>query len=324
MSGLAALGPTLVLLFALVPGNTPAPPASGPSFDFDTMPAAEPITPIPAPPPADPLQAALGERLFEDPRLSHGNTRSCMTCHDIHLNGAGGRTRGTSLDGKPLQFQTPTIFNAALSFRLSWEGRYRTLEAQITASLVNPSIMGTNMEEILDKLRGDPGIVSRFEDAFGHGPDARSLVEAIATFERSLLTPGSRFDRWLAGDAAALSDQELIGYRLFKSLGCIACHQGVNIGGNLFERAGIFRPLAANAPAAQNTPTVLRVPSLRNVAVTAPYFHDGSARTLDDAVRKMSGAQLNANPSDEEVEAIAAFLRTLTGYYLGRPLGEHP
>jgi cytochrome c peroxidase len=324
MTAVRALGPTLVLWFALVPGNSPAPPVSGPSFDFDTTPAAEPITPIPAPPPANPLQAALGERLFEDPRLSRGNTRSCLTCHDIHINGAGGRTRSTSLDGTPLQFQTPTVFNAALSFRLSWEGRYRTLEAQITASLVNPSIMGTNMEEVLDKLRGDPGMVSRFEDAFGHGPDARSLLQAIATYERSLLTPGSRFDRWLGGDAAALSDLELTGYRLFKSLGCIACHQGVNIGGNLLERVGIFRPLAGDAPAAQNAPTVLRVPSLRNVAVTPPYFHDGSARTLDDAVRKMSRAQLNSSLSDEQVEAIVAYLRTLTGYYLGRPVGAHP
>ncbi len=320
---MAALGPALVLWFALVPGNSSAAPASGPSFDFDTAPAAEPITPIPAPPPANPLQMALGERLFEDPRLSHANVRSCATCHDLHINGAG-KTRSTALDGKPLQFQTPTVFNAALSFRLSWEGRYRTLEEQITASLVNPAIMGTNMDEVLGKLRGDPEMVGRFESAFGHGPDERSLVAAVATFERSLLTPGSRFDRWLAGDAAALSDRELTGYRLFKSLGCIACHQGVNIGGNLFERAGIFRPLDQDAPAAQNAPKVLRVPSLRNVAVTAPYFHDGSARTLDDAVRRMSRAQLNSSLSDEQVEAIVGWLRTLTGYYLGRPLGEHP
>ena len=318
MAPVAALGPTLLAWFALVPGNSPAPPASGPLFDFDTTPAAEPITPIPAPPAANPLQAALGARLFEDPRLSHGNTRSCLTCHDIHMSGAGGRTRVASLDGKPLRFQTPTVFNAALSFRLSWEGSYRTLEEQITASLVNPSIMGTNMDEVLDKLRGDPGMVSGFENAFGRGPDARTLVEAIAIFERSLLTPGSRFDRWLAGDAAALSGRELTGYRLFKSLGCITCHQGVNIGGNLLERPGIFRPLAENAP------KVLRVPSLRNVAVTPPYFHDGSAPTLDDAVRRMSRAQLNWSLTDEQVEAIVAYLRTLTGYYLGQPVAEHP
>lgn len=320
---MAALGPALVLWLALVPGNNSAAPASDPSFDFDTAPAAEPITPIPAPPPANPLQMALGERLFEDPRLSHANVRSCTTCHDLHINGAA-KTRSTALDGKPLQFQTPTVFNAALSFRLSWEGRYRTLEEQIMASLVNPGIMGTNMDEVLGKLRGDPEMVGRFESAFGHGPDEHSLVEAVAVFERSLLTPGSRFDRWLAGDAAALSDQELAGYRLFKSLGCIACHQGVNIGGNLFERAGVFRPLDDDPPAAQKAPAVLRVPSLRNVAVTPPYFHDGSARTLDDAVRKMSRAQVNSSLTAEEVEAIVAWLRTLTGYYLGRPLGEQP
>src|SRR6202012_57439 len=157
----------------------------------------------------------------------------------------------------------------------------------------------------------DPRLVHAFTEAYGHGPDRASLLDAIALYEKSLTTPGSRFDRWLQGDADALSSEEQEGYILFKSLGCVSCHQGVNIGGNLFERHGIFHPLASPQP------EILRVPSLRNVATTAPYFHDGSARTLDDAVRKMGLAQLNSTLTDQQVNAIVAYLRTLTGKYRG-------
>jgi cytochrome c peroxidase len=309
------------LLLALLQGSALA---SSYSFEFDTSPNAEPITPIPAPVPANPLITTLGERLFEDPRLSRNNSRSCMTCHDTRLNGATGKTRVTALNGGPLRYQPLTVFNAALSFRLSWEGRYRTLEEQALASLVSPSIMGSNINDVVNRLKLDSGIVSQFEDAFGHGPDSHSLVEAIATYERSLLTPGGRFDRWLAGDPAALSYQELSGYHLFKSLGCIACHQGVNVGGNLFERRGIFAPLTPSDSQTSEFPALLRVPSLRNVAARPPYFHDGSAPTLQDAVRKMSRAQLNSSLTDQQVDAIVAFLDSLTGNYRGRPVGDNP
>jgi cytochrome c peroxidase len=313
-----AFRPTLVLAFALALGAGLPAHAQAPPLDLDMVPSDEPITPIPTPPSANSSRAKLGERLFQDPRLSHGNVRSCLSCHDIRLNGASGSKPLTALDGTPLRYQSLTVFNAALSFRLSWEGRYRTLEEQAAASLANPRIMGTTMEEVLDKLRKDRGMMSQFEDAFGHGPDAASVLEALATFERSLLTPDSRFDRWLSGDAVALTQQELSGYRLFKSLGCVSCHQGVNVGGNLFERRGIFRPLTTDEPA------MLRVPSLRNIAVTPPYFHDGSATTLTDAVRRMSRAQLNSTLTDTQVKEIVAFLGTLTGNYRGRRVEESP
>src|SRR4029077_9011932 len=172
--------------------------------------------------------------------------------------------------------------------------------------------------ELAQKLGADPGLHREFAAAYGRGPDADTIVDALASFEQTLVTPGSKFDRWLEGDASALSAEEAEGYRLFKSLGCVSCHQGVNIGGNLFERHGIFRPLAAP------TPEVLRVPSLRNVAVTPPYFHDGSAPTLAEAVRKMAGAQLDRTLSDEQVGSIVAFLRTLTGTYRGAPVTAAP
>jgi cytochrome c peroxidase len=276
--------------------------------------SAEPITPIPPPPPADPLKLALGESLFEDPLLSRDRTRSCRSCHDTRSNGADARRHARGLDGSEMFFNTNTVFNAALSFRFNWEGDMRTLEAHAEASLLSPRTMGMTMDEALGRLDADPEMVERFSRAYGHGPDQASLLDAIATYERSLVTPGSRFDRWLEGDGAALSADEQKGYQLFESLGCISCHQGVNVGGNLFERQGIFRPLAAPKPA------VLRVPSLRNVAVTAPYFHDGSAATLEDAVRKMAAAQLDRTLSAEQVGSVVAFLRTLTGTYRGAPV----
>lgn len=276
----------------------------------------EPITPIPAPPAADSLKSALGERLFGDPRLSHDNTRSCSSCHDLATNGASNNEHDTALDGSRLPLNTSTVFNAALSFRLGWEGEFRTLEAQAAATLQNPRIMGTRIEEVAEKLRRDPALVRQFEAAYGRVPDAESVLDALATFERSLVTPGSRFDRWLGGDTTALSAQEMHGYQLFKSLGCSSCHQGVNVGGNLFERHGIFHPLAAPEPA------ILRVPSLRNIATTAPYFHDGSAPTLAQAVRKMADSQLNAQLTDQQINEITAYLATLTGLYRGRPVGK--
>jgi cytochrome c peroxidase len=283
-----------------------------------SIPEQEPIAPIPPPPVANPLKIALGERLFADPRLSHDGTLSCLSCHDIHTNGADGKKRRIARDGSKLPLNTLTVFNAALSFRLNWEGNFRTLEAQTQSSLENPKNLATSVDEVLGKLDADPEMVRQFSRAYGHPPDRGSLLDAIATYERSLVTPGSRFDRWLGGDATALSAEERDGYQLFKSLGCISCHQGANVGGNLFERHGIFHPLASPKP------DILRVPSLRNVAATPPYFHDGSASTLHDAVQKMGTAQLDLTLTDQQTEAIIDFLETLTGTYRGVPVVAAP
>jgi len=278
----------------------------------------EPITPVPPPPSADSLKLALGERLFADPRLSVDGSRACISCHDIRTNGADSRRRDEAPDGSELLLNTPTVFNASLDFRLDWEGNFRTLEAQAKAVLENQRAMGKSIDEVLGKLSADPQTRRQFVAAYGHAPDRASLLDAIAAYERSLVTPGSPFDRWLGGEAAALSPEEQKGYQLFKSIGCISCHQGVNVGGNLFERHGIFHPLASPKP------EILRVPSLRNVAVTPPYFHDGSAPTLDEAVRKMAEAQLDQTLSDQQIKVIVAFLNTLTGTYRGAPLTAAP
>jgi cytochrome c peroxidase len=273
---------------------------------------------VPPPPAANPLKLALGERLFADPRLSHDGSLTCSSCHDMHSNGADGKKQRVARDGSMPPFNTPTVFNAALSFRLNWEGNFRSLEAHTESSLGDAANMATNANEVLEKLNGDPEMVRQFTQAYGHPPDRTSLLDAIAIYVQSLVTPGSRFDRWLEGDSAALSAEEQKGYQLFKSLGCVSCHQGVNVGGNLFERHGIFHPLASPKP------EILRVPSLRNVATTAPYFHDGSAPTLRKAVRKMAFAQLDETLSDQQIDAIVAFLNTLTGTYRGVPVTAAP
>jgi cytochrome c peroxidase len=293
---------------------------SPPSRPADSNPYTdqEPITPIPAPPEADPLKLALGERLFGDRRLSGNGQLACSSCHDVQTNGAGGGSGNDAYDPSSHPFNTLTVFNAALSFRLNWEGNFRALDAHVESSLQNSVNMRTSVGEVVARLNADPKIVQQFRNAYGRAPDRTSFLDALTTFERSLLTPGARFDRWLGGDTSALSTEELSGYQLFKSLGCSSCHQGVNVGGNLFERQGIFRPLVVPKP------EIVRVPSLRNVAATAPYFHDGSEPSLGDAVRKMAAAQLDRTLSDQQVASIVAFLRTLTGVYRGRPVAGAP
>jgi cytochrome c peroxidase len=298
------------LLLGLICLGTLLSPAQTPSPQSNS--GQEPITPIPTPPAQDDRRRALGERLFGDRRLSRDNTRSCYSCHDIGTNGASGNARDVTPEGQPLPHNTPTIFNAALSFRLNWAGTFRSLERHAEQTLRNPAIMASSADEVVRKMRGDPEMVRQFRDAYGREPDVSALLDAIVAYERSLVTPGSRFDRWLAGEGQAMTPTELAGYQLFKSLGCIACHQGVNVGGNLFQRHGIFHPIGTPEP------ELVRVPSLRNVATTPPYFHDGSAATLPDAVRTMGLAQLDRELTDDQIAAIVAFLNTLTGNYRGR------
>jgi cytochrome c peroxidase len=284
-----------------VAAQTPAGEASG---------GREPIVAVPAPRAQDPQRLLLGEQLFSDRRLSHGNTHSCLLCHDIGSNGASANADDTP-EGQPTALNTPTVFNVSLSFRLNWEGNVRSLEEGIERSVSNPAIMASSLDEVVGKLRADPEMVKQFRKAYEQEPNAAVVLDAIATFERSLVTPGSRFDRWLMGETAAITPEEQSGYQIFKSLGCVACHQGINVGGNMFQRHGVFHPLGSPEP------VLLRVPSLRNVAATAPYFHDGSAATLPEAVKSMGLAQLDRVLTDRQISAIVAFLNTLTGTYRG-------
>jgi cytochrome c peroxidase len=295
----------------------------------------EPLVPLPLTVAVDPSRVALGARLFQDVRLSGPNTMACTTCHQLARGGDDGQPRSPGVDGTLLPRNTPTVFNVAFDFALNWDGSLPTLEAQAERALLNPAVMQTTWPELLAKLQADPDYLGAFTAAYPDGLTPANVVDALASYERSLITPNARFDRYLRGEHRALSAEEQRGYQLFKGYGCVACHQGVNIGGNLFQKFGIFPdrhgPFRPNADADPGRFSitglardrgVFRVPSLRNVAVTAPYFHDGHAATLAEAVDTMASVQLGRTLTDEEIDLIVQFLHTLTGDYQGKSLAD--
>ncbi len=263
---------------------------------------------------ADPSKVALGKALFHDPRLSGDGTRSCATCHDTSTNGASGVQFDRSPGGEPLEVNTPTVFNAALNFRLNWEGNFSILQDHARSLIRNPNVMGSEMDKVVQILGSDPAIRDLAEGAYGGPLDDQNLVDALAAYQMSLVLVNSPFDRWLAGNDNAITEEEKRGYRRFKEIGCATCHQGRNVGGNLYQRHGIFHPLASRHPAR------VRVPSLRTVYYTPPYFHDGSAETLDQAIRAMGRAQLDVVLDEGDVRSIEAFLKSLAGTHEGQSL----
>jgi cytochrome c peroxidase len=292
----------------------------------------EPITPIRMQG-VDAARVGLGEKLFHDAALSGNGTFACASCHYLDRGGGDGRSQPLGADGRPLDFNAPTLFNVALNYRLNWRGNFRTLEAHNEAVLLDRRLMNTNWDQLLSKLRADPDYVRSFAAIYGDGPTRTQVLDALATFQRSLLTPNARFDRYLDGEREAITPEEERGYQLFKSYGCAACHQGVNVGGNLSQTFGVFfEPIIqewrrTNADlgrfaftGAENDRHVFRVPSLRNVAVTAPYFHNGTIASLSEAVDIMARVQLGRHLPSEDLDLIVKFLATLTGEYRGRSL----
>jgi cytochrome c peroxidase len=290
----------------------------------------EPITPIPITLNLDARKVALGRRLFFDPQLSHDNTISCAHCHNLANGGADGLPRPVGIGGQAGKINTLTVFNSAFNFRLFWDGRAATLEEQMDFPLQNSHEMDTNWPEVIAKLEKDAAYRRDFQAIYQEGVNLESVKNAIATFERSLTTPNSKFDKYLRGDKSAINSDELAGYELFKSLGCISCHQGRNVGGNMYEKLGLVENYFENRGNMQKVDFgrynvtgneedryEFRVPSLRNVALTAPYFHDASAATLESAVATMAKYQLGVDLSGEDVAKIVKFLNTLTGVYQG-------
>jgi cytochrome c peroxidase len=289
--------------------------------------AAEPIAPVPTAAPLDSAKVRLGERLFRDVRLSHDNNLACASCHRLDRGGDDNQVQSIGADGRPLDFNTPTVFNAALSFRLNWRGNFRTLEDQAEMVLLDPRLMGTSWAALIAKLQADRTYRDAFDSTYGQPPARPLVLDALATFERSLVTPRAPFDRYLRGESDAIGPEDKRGYELFKSHGCVACHQGVNVGGNLFQRFGVFDdPVVVGPPTRADLGrfaltgkaedrSVFRVPSLRNVARTAPYFHDGRVATLEQAVEEMARTQLGRTIAPREVDLIVRFLHTLTGEY---------
>jgi cytochrome c peroxidase len=293
----------------------------------------EPIAPLPRNIDLDSGKVALGKRLFEDPRLSRDNSISCSTCHDLNKGGGDGLAGSRGIGGALSAFNAPTVFNSSFNFRQFWDGRAATLEEQTSGPVHNPTEMGSSWQEVVAKLSADPEYTRSFTALYPKGLSETAIQDAIATFERSLITPDARIDRYLRGEQGVLNERELAGYRLFKERGCTACHQGINIGGNLFQSMGVFGNFFAdrakdkkedqgrfNVTGKEEDRHLFKVPSLRNVARTAPYLHDGSIPVLGDAVKTMGKYQLGRDLPPDEIDLIVAFLHTLTGTYQGKPL----
>jgi cytochrome c peroxidase len=295
--------------------------------------AAEPITPLPLSIRLDPKKVALGSRLFHEPKLSADGSISCASCHDLARGGVDRQARSRGIGGREGNINAPTVFNSGFNFRQFWDGRAEALEDQVDGPLQHPAEMGATWPQALAFLNADATYRKEFADLFRDGVSAANVRDAIAIFERSLVTPNSRFDRFLRGEAAALSATESAGYKLFKQIGCTSCHQGVNIGGNSYQRLGVMEDYFTargkitgadlgrfNITKREEDRYYFKVPSLRNVALTAPYLHDGSAKTLPDVVTIMARYQLALKLDAADIDRIVAFLHSLTGEYQGRPL----
>lgn len=284
----------------------------------------EPILPLRRAEGLDPARVALGRQLFHDPRLSSDDSISCATCHPLERGGADGLPVSSGVGGAQGNINAPSVLTAAHNFRQFWDGRAATLEEQAGGPITSTIEMASTWDQVLAKLRADGDLARHFARAYPGGLTPDTIRHALAEFERSLPAP-SRFDRWLLGDEGALEKNELAGYRLFKKHGCSGCHQGRNVGGNLFQRFGVMTSHFAgktrdkadlgrfNVTGRDEDRHVFKVPSLRNVARTAPYFHDASAARLEDAVRLMGRHQLGMELPDGDVVQIVAFLRTLDG-----------
>lgn len=298
------------------------------SPDTHKLRTGEPISPIPTEIKLDPVKVALGEKLFNDPQLSHNNSISCASCHRLDLGGTDQVARSIGINGKRGDINAPTVLNSGYNFKQFWDGRAETLEAQIDGPTHASGEMGSDWDEIEAKLGASDVYVSEFSRVYRDGIRTENIRNAIAEFERSLITPNSKFDQYLRGNTDILSEDEKDGYRTFKAVGCISCHQGVNIGGNLFQEFGVMGTYFKdrgniersdygryNVTHLESDMYVFKVPGLRNISQTSPYFHDGSAQTLEEAVTVMSRYQLGRQLSPGETAAIVRFLRTLDGNY---------
>ncbi len=271
------------------------------------------------------LLSSLGERLFHDTSLSGDETVSCASCHNLDAGGDDGKKASIGIENRTGQLNAPTVFNASLNFRQFWDGRADSLESQAHGPIVNPVEMGGDWFVILPRLKEDAYYQKGFDALFDDGITPDNVVAAIASFERTLLTPNSPFDRYLKGEKNAMSQDAVDGFETFKALGCVSCHQGVNIGGNMYQHVGLMADYFRDRGDVKETDFGLynvtkrekdrykfKVPSLRNVADTSPYFHDGSVVDLEQAISVMAWYQLGVTLEKREIVTIKAFLQALS------------
>jgi cytochrome c peroxidase len=287
----------------------------------------EPLLPLEPPKNLDPRKVALGDLLYHDKRLSADNSISCASCHDLATNGSDSRDTSIGIGGAVGPIKAPTVYNSAYNFVQFWDGRAATLEEQAVGPVHNPIEMGTDWKQVLGKLRKDAKLVELFEQVYPDGLNAKNIASAIADFERSLVTADSPFDRWLQGYESALNEEEMKGYQLFKSYGCSSCHQGQNVGGNMYAYMGAMGDYFAdrgrkivesdlgrfNVTKDESDRYLFKVPSLRLAARQTHFFHDGSQTDLKEAIGIMARYQLGREIPKEDISNIAAFLRSLVG-----------
>jgi cytochrome c peroxidase len=277
--------------------------------------------------PVTPERVKLGRMLFFDPRISVNGTGSCMRCHQPALYGADGLPKSRAIGDKEAPRNAPTVLNSALQIKAHWDGVFENVEEQARTALIGPGFGNPDHATAMGRIKGIPGYGELFRKAFPDQADAvtaENWGKAIGAYERTLVTP-SRFDEFLRGKVEDLSATERKGLRTFIDQGCIECHNGAGVGGNAFKKFGVMedywklthsQPIDKgrfNVTKDSDDEYVFKVPTLRNVAMTPPYFHDGSVKTLPEAVRIMGTVQLGADLSDEETSAIVAFLGSLTG-----------
>lgn len=295
----------------------------------------EPIRPIAEALPVDARKVVLGEMLYHDPRLSVDNTVSCASCHDLSTAGVDNKQYSEGVEGQKGGVNAPTVFNAVYNFVQFWDGRAATLAEQAAGPPLNPVEMAsTSFDEIIAKLEKDKAYVETFKAIYPDGITQANITDAIEAFEMTLLTPNSRFDQYLRGNDSAITAEEQQGYELFKKNNCATCHVGPNLGGESYELMGLRkhyfddRGLELTAEddgrykqtQQERDRHRFKVPGLRNVELTWPYYHDGTRATLEEAVRDMGVYQSGVELTDDEVAKIVAFLKTLTGEYQGKPL----
>ncbi len=303
--------------------------------------------PEPADNPTTPEKVELGRMLYFDPRFSATGTVSCNSCHNLMLGGDDNRPVSMGVQGQTGGRSSPTVWNSGFSSTQFWDGRAATLEDQAKGPVVNPVEMGmSDLEDAMNRVRAIPGYKPYFERAFGDKDPMTvdNAAKAVAAYERTLVTPDSPYDRFVKGDKQALTEQQQRGMQAFADTGCASCHSGAAFNGpalpagtgffmkfptftdnDYVKKYGLMDdPGRANVTKADTDKHLWKVPTLRNVALTAPYFHNGSVATLDEAVRVMAKAQLNRDLTDDQAADIAAFLNALTGEFPQQPLPRLP
>lgn len=286
------------------------------------------FSPLQTMPPAtgtDALKVNLGRRLYYETHLSTNNSTSCNSCHELAKYGVDpGQPVSSGFNGKPGGRNSPTVYNAGLQFSQFWDGRAPTLAAQAAGPMMNPVEMGMpGPEAVIAYIRSNPGYVKQFKDAFPTQKDAitmENVTAAIASFEERLQTP-ARWDEYIKGNEQALSDAEKQGLRVFLNTGCASCHAGAGMGGNSFAKLGTYQDWPdeksdTGRMGLTHQPRDLmyfKVPLLRNVTMTGPWFHDGKVKSIDEAVQMMGKYQLGRNLTASEVHSIVMYLNTLTG-----------